>query len=683
MIQKTPVLFILIASVSMVNISCRAVVKEYGDTYQATNAVLNICEAPYSADPTGKEDCTEAILRALDDVTRATQLAWRHTLAELEALPAQGAHYLNLSAENRRENGVLRATTHVRLPYLPVIYFPEGTYLVSNTLCYRHKDLVNTYGSEMNQQIRIRGAGRNRSIIRLKDNAPGFGKGQRKPVISFMQKDNTNVATSNYCEDLTINCGKGNAGAVGLDFFANNSGAVRNVRIVSEDGSGFAGLQLGHSNYSGILVKHVEVEGFDHGLHIDSGTGTMYAHVEDVNVRGQRISGITVGAISLSLRKVRTAHVPVGLTCTSPLGHVVLVDSELDGSGSTGIDHRDGGFYISNVTLTGFEDARFIDEFVIPRIYGETGRKAMPRLPVEETPVYKGKGITTSGVRCFGAIGNGINDDSPAIQAALNSGAAEIIFEPGRYLMNSPVVIPSSVEHIDFNFCDLVSGVDLKQTDLEGFIIGGHSDASISPLFIERLLAWELWCGEHCTFTHASGRTVCFKDMQTQTLKFYRNTVPGGKVYFDNVAATTGAKPGTHGHGRCAIELRGQKVWARQLNPERGEPAILNDGGDLVLMGFKSEGRGVVVHTINGGCSEVLGGVVCFGKPESTAFLAEDSEVRVSTTTYGWGAESYYGTAINDKGRENALIIKTEDLPSRAFDKSKGPRQGFLIPLYK
>jgi len=681
--QKTPVLYILLASAFMVNVSCRTQVEESGDPHQGARAVVNICEAPYFADPNGKENCTEAILRALDDITRNTQLAWRQTLAELEALPSEGVHYLNLSAENRRENGVLVATTHVRLPYLPVIYFPEGSYLVSNTLCYRHKDIINTYGSEMNQQIRIRGAGRNRTVIRLQDNAPGFEKGEQKAVISFMQTENTNVATSNYCEDLTINCGKGNAGAVGLDFFANNSGAVRNVRIVSEDGTGFAGLQLGHSNYSGILIKHVEVEGFDHGLHIDSGTGTMYAHVEDVNVRGQRISGITVGAISLSLRQVRTAHVPVGLTCTSPLGQTVLVDSRLDGTGSAGIVHQAGGLYVSNVTLTGFDDARHIDEWVYPRVYGESGEKAMPRLPVEETPVYKRKGKTTSGVRCFGAIGNGINDDSPAIQAALNSGAAEIIFEPGRYLMNSPVVIPASVEHIDFNFCDLVSGVDLKQTDLEGFVIGGNSDATAPPLFIERLIAWEHWCGEHCTFTHASRRTVCFKDMQTQTLQFYRNTVSGGKVFFDNVAATTGAKPGTHGHGRCAIELKGQKVWARQLNPERGEPAILNDGGDLVLMGFKSEGRGIVVHTINGGRSEVLGGVVCFGKPESKAFVAEDSEMRVSTTTYGWGATSYYGTAISDKGRETIEIIKAEDLPLRAFDKSMGLRQGYVIPLYK
>ncbi|MBT3202276.1 MAG: hypothetical protein HN350_20445, partial [Phycisphaerales bacterium] len=513
-------------------------------------AELNICEAPYFADPTGNKDCTEAVLRALDDVTRLTLRAYRRTIAGLAKLPSKGRHYYPGSFENHVDNGVAHASTSTPLAYLPVIYFPEGTYLISDTLRYRHKDLVNTYRSEMNQQIRIRGAGADCTVIRLKDNSAGFGAGAGKAVVSYMAADQTNVATSNYCEGLTINCGSGNAGAVGLDFFANNSGAVRNVRIVSEDGSGFAGLQLGHSNYSGVLIKHVEVEGFDHGLHIDSGTGGMFAHVEDVKTRGQRVSGITVGAISLSLRRIQTAEAPVGLTCTSKTGFVVIVDSTLNGSGPVGIDRKAGGLYVSNVTVKGFGDARYIDELVFPVAFGAKGAQAMPRLEIKDTPIYHSRGKAATGVRRFGAVGDGVRDDSQALQAAMNSGAAEINFEPGRYLLNHPVTIPSKVEHVNFNFCDLVSGADLKRSDREGFVIGeeGDSDASASPLFIERLLAWEQWSGKHCTFTHACRRTACFKDMQTQSLRFYRNTATGADVFFDNVATTTGVRPGDNGH---------------------------------------------------------------------------------------------------------------------------------------
>ena len=648
-----------------------------------TGAVLNLCEAPYAADPTGKRDSTEAILRALDDVTRITQLAFRQGLAEVEALPAKGEHYLTGSVENHRADGVVHVSCCARLPYVPVLYFPEGTYLVSDTLCYRHKDLQNTYKNELNQWIRIRGAGVGRTVIRLKDGSAGFGSGSRKPVISFIAAEKSNVSMSNYCEDLTIHTGSGNPGAVGLDFFANNSGAVRNLRIISGDGSGFAGLQLGHSNYSGILIKHVEVEGFDHGLHIDSGTFGMFAHAEDIRLRGQRVSAITVGAMSLSLRKIETTDVPVGLTCTSPQGFTVLVDSTLNGKGPTGINRKAGGLYVSNVKLSGFDDAGEIDERVFPAAFGAKEAKGMARLPVEETPVYQTSGKSPVGVRRFGAIGNGVNDDSPAIQAALASGAADIRFEPGRYLLNNPVVIPAGVEHIDFGFCDLVAGVDLKKSDREGFVIAGDgvSDQSVRPVFIERLMAWEQWNGEHCTFTHACTRTVCFKDMHTQTLDFYRNTVPGAKVFFDNVATTSGSFPGATGHGRCPVSLTGQKVWARQLNPERGEPMILNDGSDLVLMGYKSEGEGTVVRTIHGGRTEVMGGVVNFGGQENPAFVAEDSQMRIATATHAWLEDYYFRTAISHTHGGKTTVIKAGDLPLRGFPKSRGPQ--YLIPLYQ
>ncbi|MGB1131095.1 MAG: hypothetical protein ACPG4K_13675, partial [Haloferula sp.] len=205
--------------------------------------------------------------------------------------------------------------------------------------------------------------------------------------------------------------------------------------------------------------------------------------------------------------------------------------------------------------------------------------------------------------------------------------------------------------------------------------------ASGPVLFIERLLAWEKWNDNHCTFTHADTRTVCFKDIQTQRLRIYQNTVPGARVFFDNVATTTGVEPGSHGHGRCAVSLKGQKVWARQLNPERGEPEILNDGGDLLLMGYKSEGKGVVVHTIHGGRTEVIGGVVNVGNTADTAFVAEDSEIRLSTATHGWREPAYFRNALRHTRGDQTIILKHEDLPSRGFEKTRGPQ--YLVPLYK
>lgn len=44
----------------------------------------------------------------------------------------------------------------------------------------------------------------------------------------------------------------------------------------------------------------------------------------------------------------------------------------------------------------------------------------------------------------FGAVGDGVNDDTAAIQAAVNSGAKNILFPPGAYLVSSPILIQTS-----------------------------------------------------------------------------------------------------------------------------------------------------------------------------------------------------------------------------------------------
>ena len=63
----------------------------------------------------------------------------------------------------------------------------------------------------------------------------------------------------------------------------------------------------------------------------------------------------------------------------------------------------------------------------------------------------------------FGAVGDGVTDCSPAIQKALDSGKPYIFFGNGHYLVNSPVRVPATVKLIDFMFCDLFSGEDLKR----------------------------------------------------------------------------------------------------------------------------------------------------------------------------------------------------------------------------
>ena len=51
-----------------------------------------------------------------------------------------------------------------------------------------------------------------------------------------------------------------------LQFYSNNTGAVRDCRFIARDGSGAVGLDLAHRDMNGpLLVQRCEVVGFPRG----------------------------------------------------------------------------------------------------------------------------------------------------------------------------------------------------------------------------------------------------------------------------------------------------------------------------------------------------------------------------------------------------------------------------------
>ncbi|WP_309400751.1 glycosyl hydrolase family 28-related protein [Cerasicoccus maritimus] len=636
--------------------------------------VWDVTQAPFFADPTGETDSTAALVLAMNEVTALTMGAFGKTIAEIAALPFQSGYHPD-GFENRKENGRIVGIFPAQLPYVPTIYLPSGIYKVSDTVLYTQLNLTNSGNSELNMQIRLRGDGLDKTVIRLADNAPAFQGEKPKPVVSVMRGERTNVAMSNYVEDLTIDVGSGNPAAVGLDYYANNSGCVRNVAIRSGDGGACYGLMLGHQNYSGILLKHIEIEGFSTGLHIESGTATMFMTGEDIEIRNCQL-GVFTGRPSASLRNIRVSDCQSGVVTDGAGGLLALVDSELEGArGGKAIELVEGFIYASSIKVSGFDGDREIGELLLPEQPMPKG--VMPRLPVEETPV-----VLPSDSRClvndFGAKGDGLTDDAAAIQAALDSGSEEVHFEPGKYLIDSPLTIPAGVNRLAFHFVDLVAGPTLRrQRDQGAFIVQGDS---ATPLVFEDLFAWEQWSGEHYTIDHASKRTLVVSDVHTQTLALYRNSVSGGNVFMDNVACTAGVIPGSKAHDRVCLQFTGQQVWARQVNPERGEPMMLNDGGDLWILGYKTEDDATAVHTINGGRTEVLGGVLNCGGHRFPSFLSENSSMRITTTSNGWSTHNSIRTAIRNVREGKEMIAFACEFPNRGLEDSRGSQ--FIIPLY-
>ena len=105
----------------------------------------------------------------------------------------------------------------------------------------------------------------------------------------------------NYVEHLTFDVGAGNPGAMALQFYSNNSGAVRDCRFVAGAGSGHTGLDLAHRDMNGpLLVRNCEVIGFRRGIATArSVNGQVFEHIV---LRGQTEVGFANEGQTISIR---------------------------------------------------------------------------------------------------------------------------------------------------------------------------------------------------------------------------------------------------------------------------------------------------------------------------------------------------------------------------------------------
>ncbi len=673
----------------------------------AALAVIDVTKAPYFCDNQGRIDCTEALIRALDDILRPTLNAERALEKEMSEDPRSDFHH-PISVETLKANGRIRVVFPARPEPSRILYFPNGTYLVSDTVCYTFTDLHNTSGGELNRQIIIRGQSESGTVIRLKDACPGFEKGANKPVFSFMKKSTSNVSMANFFENLSIDTGSDNPGASGLRFFGNNMAAVRHVTIRSGDPDkvGSVGLQCDRNNLSGCYFKHVTVDGFDYG--IQSLPYRMYTVFEDITLRHQKITGFLVDETPVAIRGLRSRNRVPALTIAGSPAHVVLVDSELIHESSPpesgeaygpmpAIEHIHGVLFARNVRTSGYPAAigrfgntllhgPFIDEHSSHGVQTLRPHQKMRslNLPIEETPDIPWEQDMTEWVSVteFGAKGDGATDCTQEIQLAMNSGRKVIYFQPGRYLINGPIRVPASVERINFMFCDLVAGEDLRNLKDRGtFRVEGDSS---TPLLIEDLFAFEEYKGQQYLIEHASQRTLVLSDLHVQTGAMYLNTVSGGKVFIENICCTDQFPP----EPNC-YRFKGQTVWARQLNPERANPEVINDGSQLWVLGFKTEGRGVGFHTTNGGSTEVLGGVVNFGGSENPFIINDNSSVSISCASNGKSTPQKGDPFASEKVDGRERVLPKRSLPKRILLQGMGPfresndvSEQFFVPLY-
>ena len=306
-------------------------------------------------------------------------------------------------------------------PHTRILYFPDGVYRVTDTLVYGQKQLHTTHRDELNRCIHFLGTGSGRVTIRLDDHCPGFSEGEEKPVVQFQPGRKSAVAMQNSFEGITIEVGAGNPGAIGLNFFANNTGIVRDVCVRSTDPlyRGRAGVAILDWNSSCALLQDLEIEGFDIGFWVRH--PRLYTVVEDLRLTNQREAGIWVSEHNAVIRQLKSNNSVPALKVTGASAVTQLIGAELRGNGAA-IEVYGGQLMGHNLDTEG------MDHCIVNRVTGESikgsvksycshatfqlfkNNSRVPELIPAESPLRTSflEVENWTSVEAYGALGDGV-----------------------------------------------------------------------------------------------------------------------------------------------------------------------------------------------------------------------------------------------------------------------------------
>lgn len=504
-----------------------------------------------------------------------------------------------------------------------ILYFPDGTYLVSSTLTWPKRD---SKGRESWGNFTIQGESASGTIIRLKDGV--FTDPAKPQAIMFCGFFGSADWFHNYVKNVTFDTGRGNPAAIGLQFYSNNTGAVRDVNILSQDGTGAIGLDLGHHDMNGpLLIKNVRVNGFRIGIRTAYSVNSQT--FERVLVENSSECGFSNDGQSVSIRKLTVRGAPLAVRNRGN-GFMVLLDSELTGRGTeqSAAVESSAPLFVRNLGTKGFARAirstrgsapegtsvkEFISEPVLSLF---PSRASSLRLPIKETPEPPADPLDQwVSVLKFHKGGE---DFSPAAQAAIDSGATTVYFPKGTYKIGAPVEVRGRVRRlVGLNSWFAESAGDQPDTSPRFRVVKGEAPLVTFDNFRGGF-------GERVFIEQASNRDLLIRECEGIPCVFRG----AGDIFMEDTTATP--------HGGFLIDGK-LRLWARQFNVENFvneniSATLDNRGAQVWILGLKTEQGNRLVATRYGGKTEVLGGLVYTVTPHEgrPAFLVENSDFGLS-----------------------------------------------------
>ena len=581
---------------------------------------VDVTQPPYNAVPNSTNDCTAAIQKALSEARK--------------------------------------------------VYLPAGTYLVSDIIHWGLKEGQAKRGF-------IQGAGRDRTIVKLADKTPGYDQPDRpKEVFRMASRDDlTGPANAfrNSIQDLTIDCGTGNPGAIGMLFYIHNQGSVERIRV---KGDGLCGIDMYRGLTGPALLKDAIIEGFEYGIR--AGGSVRQITLSEIKLKGQRRYGIYNDCNVLSMEEVTSANSVPAIHNRAAWGFISLVGGKLTGGDAkaTAIENINGWLFVRDIEVAGYGNAITSKGQTIagPRVaefasaatvrLTPSADKSL-RLPIEKTPIpaYEAPEQWVN-VTKFGPPGNAtfpdhnqrprpIQDWSIPLQKAIDAGARTIYFPPEtkdrQYCFASNVAITGRVERITF--------MD-NQPLWKNNAVLRIGDGQAPVVIIER-------------FQGDYGSTPDQWLIDTTRTVVFKNCIPGdilstdkpGKVFLEDVC--TGK-----------FWMKGKQAFARQHNPEPRDTHTSIENGSLWVMGMKTEQPGLILQARNAKL-EVLGGMVYEnGSPKDTPMCDfTDSEVSLTLASCNHNGFDYKTVISETKAGQTVELAKDECWGRDGW--------GMALPLYR
>ena len=473
----------------------------------------------------------------------------------------------------------------------------------------------------------------------------------------------------NAIQNLTLDTGANNPGAIGVVFMGHNVSGMRDVRIKTSDASyrGVRGLDLTGSWPGPAFFKNLEIVGFSDG--VATNQGQYSATFENLTLKFQNRAGMSIAKNAVTIRNLTSQNARTAIRVEDGEAHLVLIGATLSGgatsvaggaifnkgrillrgvsrSGYTMLVDNDGNGY-ADVSATGtgsLANGEYLSN-AVQQLFPSTQRTL--QLPVEETPE-----VAWDEPNNWQKITPVSGDDTATIQAAFdfaaNNAKTTVCFASGTYEISNTIRIWGSVRRVIGLYATIAPTSALRNSAT--FKPAFRLEQSAPVLLIEQLQTQQIFDANNVPgagfvwFHHNTSNTVAFRQIYAPPFaKFYTHT-PTGKVFFEDVAML-GAHSGPNATLTSAplCELKaGHKAWARQFNPESDNEMVRNAGGTFWCLGLKTEGWGTAINTNNGGKTELLGGFIT-PRPDGIAvpagvgplFVVNGAQATFSFTAHG------------------------------------------------